>query len=109
EDDIKSFMFVKFPAARTTDDRIRVNQIMSAGGPAVQAAAQAALDGDDTDMREFLGRGQEVARARDQEVATLSQLVQRATDAQRLAAEQTDAPKAASQQAVQAAQLAKEA
>ncbi|MEU0537747.1 ALF repeat-containing protein [Amycolatopsis tolypomycina] len=46
---------------RDTDDRIEVNQILAAGGPATKPAAQRALDGTVADIREFLAHGRYTA------------------------------------------------
>ena len=56
-------------SARDTDDRIRVSQIMSRGGNAVQKAGQIAMNGTMEDIRAFLAFGQYVAAAKDEAAA----------------------------------------
>ncbi|MDQ3777835.1 MAG: ALF repeat-containing protein, partial [Actinomycetota bacterium] len=67
------------------DDRAEVSQLMAAGGPEVNRMGKLALQGSAQDVRDFLDRGQYVARARDQEILTVSQLAELA----RLAGAQT--------------------
>ncbi|WP_329054150.1 ALF repeat-containing protein [Amycolatopsis sp. NBC_01488] len=53
---------------RDTDDRVEVDQIMAAGGPATTSWAQKALDGTVADIREFLAHGQYTAHLIDLDV-----------------------------------------
>ncbi|MFD9596436.1 polymorphic toxin type 27 domain-containing protein [Kitasatospora sp. NPDC059973] len=94
---------------RDTDDLVRVTQIESAGGPAVKQAASLAMNGTAEDVREFLAVGQYIARANDQEFATISQLTDEVNAAGLRAEQESVASKEASEQAVSAARLAKEA
>ncbi|WP_149038474.1 ALF repeat-containing protein, partial [Kitasatospora sp. MBT63] len=61
--------------AAEDDDRLRLSQIMSAGGPAVRKAAGAALDGSIEDVRAFLKTGQYVARAEDENRAEVQRIL----------------------------------
>lgn len=54
------------------DNRLRVAQVVDAGGPNVQDAGRAALNGTSDDLRKFLTEGQYVQREQDERV----QLVQ---------------------------------
>ncbi|WP_186315587.1 polymorphic toxin-type HINT domain-containing protein [Catellatospora sichuanensis] len=84
-----------------TDQRLRVNQAMAMGGPQVRAAGQKALDaGSPEAMEAFLGYGWAVASARDDEAATLTELLAQAQAAGEVAAQET-------QQATQEADRAK--
>ncbi|MCP2327037.1 hypothetical protein HDA40_005544 [Hamadaea flava] len=73
-----------------TDQRLRVNQAIATGGPNVRAAGQQALDAGTAEALEgFLGYGWAVASARDDEVATLEDLLGQAQAAGALAAQET--------------------
>lgn len=74
----------------TTDQRLRINQAMATGGPQVRAAGQKALDADTPEALEaFLAYGWAVASARDEETATLEELLGQARAAGALAAQET--------------------
>nr|BEK70249.1 hypothetical protein KPHV_74760 [Kitasatospora purpeofusca] len=62
---LRHFLTVDLPKWRESDDRVKLVQIMSKGGPAVQAAAIAAMDGSYADIVKFLQEGQYTARAQD--------------------------------------------
>ncbi|WP_178970340.1 ALF repeat-containing protein, partial [Streptomyces acidiscabies] len=94
---------------REQDERVQVAQILSGAGSNVVAAGRIALDGSPDDIHEFLQVGQYVARAHDQEHATIAQLADQAAKAGKLAGQQTRAAKDASARAVKAAKLAKAA
>lgn len=91
------------------DSLVRVTQIESAGGPAVKQAASLAMNGTPDDIREFLAVGQYIARANDQEFASINQLADQVNTAGMQTAQEASAAKDASDQAVSAARLAKEA
>lgn len=82
---------------------------MAVGGAEIDRMAQLALSGTPQDVRDFLDRGQHVARARDQELLTMVQLVDLAKQAQQTASEETKAAKDAASRAVAAAGEAKSA
>ncbi|MFG1870234.1 polymorphic toxin-type HINT domain-containing protein [Micromonospora arborensis] len=97
-----------------TDLRIRVNQISSAaktnGNTTVQTAAERALDvGTMEALSEFVESGWAIAASRDQEIATLKDLVSAAQDAQKRTEQQTQVAKDESAKAVAAAAAAKKA
>ncbi|MEO3891336.1 ALF repeat-containing protein [Nonomuraea sp. B5E05] len=73
-----------------TDQRLRVNQTVKTGGPHVRAAAQKALDADTPEALEaFLVYGWAVASARDEETATLQDLLGQVEAAGEVAAQET--------------------
>ncbi|MEO3803489.1 ALF repeat-containing protein [Nonomuraea sp. B10E8] len=73
-----------------TDQRLRVNQAVKTGGPHVRAAAQKALDADTPEALEaFLVYGWAVASARDEETATMEDLLGQAEAAGEVAAQET--------------------
>lgn len=91
-----------------TDQRLRVNQAAATGGPQVRAAAQAALDASTPEAyEEFLSYGWAVASARDDEVATLAELLTQAQDAEALAAQETQRAQEEGARAKEAADAAK--
>ncbi|MFB7126595.1 ALF repeat-containing protein, partial [Kitasatospora sp. NPDC056273] len=60
-DDLQRFLTEgQFPA-KDSDDRLKLVQILSAGGTNTQAAARAALNGSIEDVRDFLAVGQYIA------------------------------------------------
>ncbi|MFD7983978.1 ALF repeat-containing protein [Kitasatospora indigofera] len=63
--DVEHFLKVELEPLRASDDRIRVSQLIEAGGPEVRKAGTAALDGAIEDVRAFLKEGQFTARAKD--------------------------------------------
>ncbi|MGW1174647.1 polymorphic toxin-type HINT domain-containing protein, partial [Kitasatospora sp. NPDC002543] len=107
--DVQAFLEQGRFSLQETDDRVRVSQLLETGGPATQQAAQIALDGGPEEIRTFLETGQHIAAARDQEHATIDQLVQQAQQAGAEASRKKDAAKEASDRAVEAAALAKKA
>ncbi|WP_144122489.1 ALF repeat-containing protein [Catellatospora sichuanensis] len=93
-----------------TDQRLRVNQAISTGGPQVRAAGQKALDaGTPEAMEAFLAYGWAVASARDDEVATLTEVLAQAQAAGELAAQETQQATQEADRAKQAADAAKRA
>ncbi|RBJ02443.1 hypothetical protein DRA43_16930, partial [Micromonospora provocatoris] len=56
---------------KENDDRAKILQVMTSGGPAVDAAASKALDGTDADRHAFLTRGQYEAAAHDERAEIL--------------------------------------
>ncbi|MCP2092289.1 Short repeat-containing protein of unknown function [Actinosynnema pretiosum] len=111
-DALRSFLATASVQAADIDLRIRVNQIAAAGGAAVKAAAQKALDAAEADpnaLRLFISREWEVAQARDQESASISQLVETAKQAGAQAERESLAAKDSAERARQEADLAKQA
>lgn len=104
---IKAFLDEGQHTERDQDERIQLAQILSIGGPNIRDAGRLALRGTADDIRDFLDVGQHVARARDQEHATIAQLLEQAKEAGRQAGTETEAAKEASARAVKSAQLAK--
>ncbi|MGW6983052.1 polymorphic toxin-type HINT domain-containing protein [Streptomyces sp. NPDC054932] len=94
---------------RDADDLVRVTQIESTGGPSTRRAASVAMNGSIEDVRDFLRFGQHVARAQDQEAATVSELAEQAKSAGQQAEQEATAAKEACAQALSAARLAREA
>ncbi|WP_144127046.1 ALF repeat-containing protein [Catellatospora sichuanensis] len=93
-----------------TDQRLRVNQALAMGGPQVRSAAQRTLDaGTPEAMEGFLAYGWAVASARDDEVATLTELLAQAQAAGELAAQETSRAKEDGARAKEAAEAAKKA
>jgi hypothetical protein len=92
----------------TADQRQRVKQVLAAGGPYVQQAAQAALDTENAEAyAEFLGSGWALATARDQENATLADLMGSAKAASQEAVRQTEEAKQAGVRAAAATEAAR--
>ncbi|MGW7587468.1 ALF repeat-containing protein, partial [Kitasatospora sp. NPDC054769] len=108
-DDLQRFLTEGQFTAKDADDRVKLVQILSSGGPNVQAAARIALNGSIQDVRDFLATGQYIAQSRDQERASIAQLAQQAKDASAQAAQETAAAIEAKDQAVHEAQKAMEA
>ncbi|MFF3001915.1 ALF repeat-containing protein [Kitasatospora sp. NPDC057940] len=67
--DVENFLKTQLEPLRASDDRIRVSQLVEAGGPEVRKAGLAALDGGVADVRAFLKEGQFTARAKDEAAA----------------------------------------
>ncbi|MEV7940102.1 ALF repeat-containing protein [Kitasatospora sp. NPDC088264] len=68
--DVRHFLDVELPKQRADDNRVKLAQIMAAGGRAVREAASRALDGGtDEDVVKFLKEGQFTARAEDEAAA----------------------------------------
>ncbi|MGW3181118.1 polymorphic toxin-type HINT domain-containing protein [Kitasatospora sp. NPDC001119] len=108
-DDLQRFLTEgQFPA-KDSDDRLKLVQILSAGGTNTQAAARAALNGSIEDVRDFLATGQYVAQNRDMERASIALLVQQAKDAGAQAAQEAAAAIEAKDKAVHEAQEAMKA
>ncbi|MEU6055814.1 polymorphic toxin-type HINT domain-containing protein [Streptomyces xanthochromogenes] len=112
-EDVKQFLTVGQYKARRTDDRVEATSLFNSGGPALKAAAKLALQGTPEDVTEFLEVGQFTARGRDQEHASVQQLVEqaeragaRAEEATKAAVEAKDRAVAASKQAMLDAQEA---
>ncbi|MFD5918212.1 hypothetical protein ACFVYP_25890 [Kitasatospora sp. NPDC058201] len=64
--ELRQFLEVGLPRARSIDDLVKTAQILSAGGPAVQAAANKAMSSNSPEaVRKFLAEGQHTARAED--------------------------------------------
>ncbi|MDP9791507.1 hypothetical protein J2S43_000019 [Catenuloplanes nepalensis] len=112
--------------AAAIGERVKVNQILGDqdSGPELKAAAQVALDGPPTALREFLDTGQHTAAERDQEAAAhlavvggvlqeihqvAATAVQNAQQAQAKAAEARNDAEAAAEYAEQAAASAQQA
>ncbi|MFD4658162.1 polymorphic toxin-type HINT domain-containing protein [Kitasatospora sp. NPDC058444] len=106
-DDLQKFLTETQFTAKDGDDRVKLVQILSSGGPNVQAAARIALNGSIQDVRDFLATGQYIAQSRDQERASIAQLAQQAKDASAQAAQETAAAIEAKDQAVHNSELAK--
>lgn len=104
---IRAFLEEGQYTERDQDERIQLAQILSIGGPNIRDAGRLALRGSADDIRDFLDVGQHVARARDQEHATIAQLLEQVKEAGRQAGIETAAAKEASARAVKSAQLAK--
>ncbi|MYW19554.1 hypothetical protein GT039_29280, partial [Streptomyces sp. SID2955] len=95
--------------AQQTDDRVEVTKLYNTGGANVKAAAKLALRGTPDDIAEFLDVGQFVARNRDQEHATIEQLIDQAEKNGKQAEAATDKAEEASGKAIAAAALAEDA
>jgi len=92
------------------DQRLRVNQAMATGGQQVKAAGQRALDaGTPEALEQFLEYGWATASARDDEVATLKDLLAQAKAAGDLAAQETQAAREEGARAREAAENARRA
>ncbi|MFI0242927.1 polymorphic toxin-type HINT domain-containing protein [Streptomyces sp. NPDC016845] len=95
--------------ARQLDDRVEVARLATVGGPNVKAAAKIALRGTPDDMVEFLEVGQFTARNRDQEHASIEDLIKQAKAAGKQADDARKTAEESSKKAIEAAALAKEA
>ncbi|MFJ9446678.1 ALF repeat-containing protein [Kitasatospora sp. NPDC101235] len=73
--ELRHFLEVELDQQRTIDNRVKTAQIYSVGGPAVQKAARAALNGTDQDILEFLKTGQYIARAEDEDRAKVEAIL----------------------------------
>ncbi|MFF3115459.1 polymorphic toxin-type HINT domain-containing protein [Kitasatospora sp. NPDC057904] len=107
--DVQTFLDQTRYSLGDSDDRIKVSQLAESGGDATKQAARIALEGSAEEIRAFLETGQNIAAARDQEHASIDQLVQQAQTAGDEAARRKDAAKEASDRAVEAARLARQA
>ncbi|WP_370941973.1 polymorphic toxin-type HINT domain-containing protein [Amycolatopsis sp. cg5] len=108
-DDVLRFLAAGRLSPEIADRRKQVGAIIATGGPEVNKAGQIALNGDDNDVQEFLETGQHTARARDNEKASIDELVNLVKLAGQAAARETELAKEASARAVAAAELAKQA
>ncbi|MFJ6574077.1 polymorphic toxin-type HINT domain-containing protein [Streptomyces sp. NPDC091292] len=110
-DDRELFLAEGQYEAQKDDNRVETARLASASssGPNLKAAAKLALQGSFEDIEEFLAVGQFVARNRDQEHATVEELVERAKAAGKDAEDATKKAEEASKKAITASQLAKEA
>ncbi|MFE2413902.1 polymorphic toxin-type HINT domain-containing protein [Kitasatospora sp. NPDC059408] len=107
--DVQAFLDKdRFPLG-DSDERVTVSQLAESGGPATKQAALLAMEGDAEDVHTFLETGRSIAAARDQEHATIDELVQQAQAAGDEAVRRKDAAKEASDRAVEAAELARKA
>ncbi len=68
-DEVKAYLATRAYPGRDDDDRIAVQQLVSAGGPELRAAANAALSGPWSYVQDFLKVGQYKAANRDFEAA----------------------------------------
>ncbi|MEJ3745834.1 polymorphic toxin-type HINT domain-containing protein [Actinomycetes bacterium KLBMP 9797] len=105
---LRKFLDAGWQPQWATDQRLRVNQAMATGGPQVKAAGQKALDaGTPEAFEQFLDYGWAVASARDEEVATLTDLLAQAEAAGKIAAEETKQAKDEFARAKEAADAAR--
>ncbi|MEU3596007.1 polymorphic toxin-type HINT domain-containing protein [Streptomyces filamentosus] len=94
---------------RKDDNRVDVARLATIGGPNVRTAAKVALRGTPDDIVEFLEVGQFTARNRDQEHASIAELIKQAQAAGKQAADATKAAEESSAKAIEASRLAKDA
>ncbi|MFE4518479.1 ALF repeat-containing protein, partial [Kitasatospora sp. NPDC056783] len=73
--DLRHFLEAELEPSRRTDNRVRVVQIESLGGPAVKKAAAQALEGSYQDILDFLATGQHAARAEDEDRARIEAIL----------------------------------
>ncbi|MFC0529781.1 polymorphic toxin-type HINT domain-containing protein [Phytohabitans kaempferiae] len=107
---LRTFLDSGWQTQWVTDQRLRVNQAMATGGPQVRAAGQKALDaGTPEALEQFLEYEWAVASARDDEVATLTDLLAQAEAAGKIAAEETRQAKEEAARAKEAAEAARRA
>jgi Short repeats of unknown function/Pretoxin HINT domain len=107
---MRKFADSGWQAQWVTDQRLRVNQAVATGGPQVKAAGQRALDlGTPEALEQFLEYGWAVASAREDEVASLTDLLAQAKAAGDLAAQETQAAKEEGARAKEAAEGARRA
>ncbi|WP_432072057.1 ALF repeat-containing protein [Streptomyces wuyuanensis] len=95
--------------ARLEDARAQVATMLTQAGPEVQKYADRALSGTASDVEWFIETGQHIARARDQESATIEELVAVVEREGKRAERQTNLAVEASARAQTAADKAKEA
>ncbi|MFD3780813.1 polymorphic toxin-type HINT domain-containing protein [Streptomyces sp. NPDC058612] len=91
------------------DERVQLAQILSIGGTNVRLAGRLALRGSADDVRDFLNIGQHVARAKDDEHASIAELLEQTREAGRQASAETAVAKDFSARAIFAATEAKKA
>ncbi len=105
---MRQFLDSGWHAQWNTDQRLRVNQAMASGGPQVKDAGQRALDAGTPEALEgFLVYGWAVASARDEETASLSDLLAQAQAAGEVAAQETKNATTQADQARDAANAAR--
>ncbi|MER6044291.1 ALF repeat-containing protein, partial [Streptomyces sp. NPDC001856] len=75
EQALVGFLTDKQYDARLEDTRVQISAMMVSGGPEVRKYADRALSGTANDAEWFMETGQHIARARDQESATIEELV----------------------------------
>ncbi|MGW7449697.1 ALF repeat-containing protein, partial [Kitasatospora sp. NPDC054795] len=73
--ELRHFLDVELDDQRKIDDQVRTAQIYHLGGPAVKAAAKAALRAGDDAIAEFLKTGQYIARAEDEDRAKVEAIL----------------------------------
>jgi hypothetical protein len=95
--------------AQEDDNRVEVARLATSGGPNVRAAAKVALRGTPDDIVEFLDVGQFIARNRDQEHASIAELIEQAERSGKQAEDATKKAEEAAKKAVESSALAKEA
>ncbi|MET9954407.1 DddA-like double-stranded DNA deaminase toxin [Streptomyces sp. NPDC006339] len=95
--------------ARQLDNKAEVTRLAANGGPAMQAAASAAINGTPEDIVEFLEVGQFTARDRDQEHASVADLIRQAEQAGKQAEDALAQAKESKDKAIESSRLAKEA
>lgn len=95
--------------ARLEDMRVLIAGMLAKSGPEVRKYAGRALGGSAADVQWFLDTGQHIARARDQESATIEELVAVVEREGKRAQAETDLAVEASERAKAAAEKAKEA
>lgn len=106
-DSIRAFLTEGQYKQRDDDARVRVAQIEAGGGPATKRAAASALQAGMTEVRDFLTYGQHIARAQDQEHASISDLAQQTEDAATAADKARVSAEEQAQKAKNSAALAK--
>ncbi|MFF8575477.1 DddA-like double-stranded DNA deaminase toxin [Streptomyces sp. NPDC015408] len=108
-DERKLFLSSGQYTAQQDDNRVDVARLATLGGPNVKAAAKVALRGTPQDIVEFLEIGQFTARNRDQEHATIAELIKQAEQAGKQADDARKTAEESSKKAIDASKLAKEA
>ncbi|MFE1295704.1 ALF repeat-containing protein [Streptomyces sp. NPDC058731] len=106
---LMQFLTKELPLRTAQDERTEALMIEATAGPNLRQAAQEALDGTPADVHAFLEEGQYVARARDRETLTVSQLADLAAKAGATAKAETAAAQKTADQAEKAATAAKQA
>ncbi|MFE3496376.1 hypothetical protein ACFXOS_25470 [Streptomyces sp. NPDC059175] len=106
---LEDFLLEGQYTAREEDMRVEISTVMFTAGPEVQKYADRALSGTAADVQWFLDTGQHIARARDQESATIEELVAVVEREGKRAQAETDEAAEASERAKTAAEKAKEA
>ncbi|WP_186316087.1 polymorphic toxin-type HINT domain-containing protein [Catellatospora sichuanensis] len=105
---LRTFLESGWQVQWNTDQRLRINQAMATGGPQVRAAGQKALDaGTPEALEAFLAYEWAVTSARDDETATIANLLAQAQAAGELAAVETRQATAQAEKAREAADAAR--